>query len=498
MIRTKTSGVSITYATRRKFRYLIYWLLAASLLLIGHMKLHAQSGASIYHLQNETYQGSFFNPAFHPNEKFILGIPVLSGMTVGANAPFTFNEVTVENERGNLEVSEQMLADQLEDKTFVSWESDFTLLYLGWKPRKKIGVSFSARQRAFGTAYIDRDIGRLAILGNSEFENRTIILERTLVDVRYLREYGLAFAGTATDYNIDIGMRVKMIHGIANIVSDPDADATIFVGDGFEQSARISSIILRTSGLESMDVPRNHYSPNKNFGLGIDMGVNWRVQPQWSLAIAVNDFGFISWKADNKIYQANDVDVEVDGAEDVIGNGSINSILVDSIQHVLEADTTTDRYRTALNTNVYASSTYHITSKDMATLSLATYFVQNQSRVMFSLGYTRKVGNFLAVSANATRVPQDGFDLGMGLALDFAGMKVYAASDKLTKIWDYENAQAFDARFGMVFIFGRGKNRAKKVQGPEDAEYNDGAIYQKIRRQRPPQPYRYPKRTKLG
>lgn len=480
-------------------RSIVYGLIAILLLLGGYFRSHGQSGASLYHLQAETFQGSYLNPAFLPQEKFILGLPGISAVSVAVNSPLTYNNVYIDEPAvGEDHFNEGGLLG-IDGKSFASFDLDMTLLYLAWRPNRHAGLSFSIRQRAAGVTYVDRDLVRLGVDGEPAIQGRTINIERTMLDARYFREYGLSMATTLKQYGLDLGARVKLIHGIANASSDPNLQANFTVTeDGFGSSASLTSVIARTAGFDDVQEVRTHTSPSGgNFGVGVDLGVNWRMNQYFSTSLAINDLGLVRWKKDITNYELQDVNIEIPTLQDIIRDRTFNSVLLDSIENIFEEDTTNTAYTTGLNTNIFGSATFHATKNDLATLSFGSFFVQDRARMIFGLGYTRKLKNWLALSLNAVHTQQSGFDLGAGLALDFAGMQIYAASDKLTQLGDYKNMQAFDARFGVVFIFGR---RKEKVKGPkeEKSNYEDGGIYQIIPLRRQPDPYKYPKKRKAG
>ena len=55
--------------------------------------LFGQTSMSFYHLGRETYQNSSFNPAWVPDAKLFIGLPVLSGVHLHINNKLSYNDI---------------------------------------------------------------------------------------------------------------------------------------------------------------------------------------------------------------------------------------------------------------------------------------------------------------------------------------------------------------------------------------------------------------------
>jgi len=348
------------------------------ILLLICSDILAQSGSSIYHLKGATFQGTNFNPSFMPHEKFVLGLPIISGVNIGLNAPFTYDEV--------MKSDENALAEKFNGEDHFSAQADITLLYLGWKPIDRLGISLFARQRFQTRAYIDESLAQAAADGMKDLNSANIQSNDTKIDARYYREYGIGLATSSKDRKIDFGIRVKLIYGISNISSSDNMALSVEVNDldkienmiqntegqlnmdDLKQSVQISNAYVNTSGENTVQDFSSHINPTQNIGMGLDLGINWRLDQNVSVAFAVNDIGFINWKKDIKNYEVDNLNLNISSADDLmLSDGTIDATLIDSLQNVLEADTTHSAYKTGLNANAFGSISYDITSRDQAT-----------------------------------------------------------------------------------------------------------------------------------
>ena len=64
-----------------------------SICLFAGLKSSGQTSLSFYHLGDATYQNSNLNPAYIPDGRWFIGLPVLSGVHVHANNKFSYNQL---------------------------------------------------------------------------------------------------------------------------------------------------------------------------------------------------------------------------------------------------------------------------------------------------------------------------------------------------------------------------------------------------------------------
>jgi len=114
--------------------------------------------------------------------------------------------------------------------------------------------------------------------------------------------------------------------------------------------------------------------------------------------------------------------------------------------------------------------------------------IKQQNKVisnLYALGYTHKFKKVLSLSANLTHIQDEGVDLGIGILLDFAHFQFYMSTDEIAQFSTIQNPDAFDAKIGMVFLFGRENIRIATKQ----------SIYRKIKKRKQPHPYKYARRS---
>lgn len=453
---------------------------------------------SLYHLGNTTFQGNHMNPSFVPNGKFYLGLPVLSGVMLDINSPYSYNDATTVNELGVREWDISGMVAKASEKNYFSLESEISTFYIGFKTNSTTGLSLFVRERIAARGFFSQEVLDFAWNGNRDYVGTYLDMSTMAADARYYREYGLGFWKDIPKQKLQLGVRVKFLNGMLSAISDQDFSGNIRIDDdNYNHTITTQNANLNTVGINLLENGSNseiqsHLTGNGNIGFGIDLGMNWQVNEYFSTAISINDLGYINWKDDAKNYMLSDTTFTFTGL-DLKDIDNIEDAIKDSLLNRFEDSITYKSYTSGLNTSAYISGTYHLTKQDRFTATLSPHIVQGNWRMLYALGYTRQFGNFFSVSANAIRKPQQGIDFGMATALTVGGIQLYVASDQLIRAWDVPNTKSFDIRFGINFVFGRNKvikDDRKDLQHPsafgkkEKVEKSDG-IYWIIPKRKP-------------
>ncbi|MEP2024369.1 MAG: DUF5723 family protein [Reichenbachiella sp.] len=462
---------------------------------LGLNQASAQSGISLYHLTNSTYQGNNFNPAFFPEGKTFIGLPVLSGVMIDVNSRASYSDLVTTNENGDREWDIDNFVDLSKKKNYVSLEAEISTLHIGWRKSDTQGYSIFIRERIGARGFYGENLVNTAWHGNSEIVGDEIDLSRTALDVRYYREYGFGIWKSIPNRGINIGVRVKFLNGMISAVTDNKFDGTVgFEENTYQANFDLQGATVNTSGLNLLDSDEltSHMISNGNLGAGIDIGAHWKITREISAAVSVNDLGFIHWKVDPENNQLADTTFQFAGIE-LSDVGNFEEAYLDSLKNGLQDTTLYKSYTTGLNTTSYASLMYQLTPNDRFTGSISAHIVRGNFRMIYSAAYTRKVGRVLDVSANVSRIPQQGIDLGLAAAVNFGSCQIYMASDKLLRIWDATKIDALDFRFGFNLVFnGKGKSpkddnsdlmHPSPYSKKEKVEKSDG-IYWIIRKQK--------------
>lgn len=455
-----------------------------------------QSGISLYHLGNSTFQGNHFNPAFMPEGKVFVGLPVLSGIMLDYNGRVNYRDAITTNQDGEKQYDIDKFVADAKKRNYISLEAEISTLYVGWRKSKSLGFSFFVRERIGARGFYSDQLVNTAWHGNSL--GSKVDLKGTALDLRYYREYGFGIWKSIPKRGINIGVRAKLLNGMVSAVTNNKLKGSVgFEEDNSQANFNLTNAVINTSGLTVLEDDSlslsSHLISNSNLGAGIDIGAHWKINRYLSAAVSVNDLGFIRWKVDPKNYQLADTTFRFEGI-DITDIGNFKDAYLDSLKNRLQDTTLHQAYTTGLNTTSYASLMYQLSPNDRITGSIAAHVVQGNFRMIYSAAYTRRFGKGLDISANVSRIPQQGVDVGVAAAVNLGAVQMYLASDKLLHVWDVTKIDAVDLRFGINLVFGdRGKsvkednsdlNHPSPFGKKEKVEKSDG-IYWIIRKKHP-------------
>ncbi len=254
-------------------------------------------------------QSSLLNPALDNQNKFHVGIPLVSGFySEYGNTGFTLHNLfaddgTTFNDKVN------RVLNQMNSRDFGTLNTQIEVLNAGVRVNKDIYISFGFYHEIDAIAYYPRDVITLMNEGNSAYVGRIFSISQLNFKFDAM---GVTHVGATVklNENVTVGGRLKMYSSAANIQSRNNVGSFTTV---------LGSNNIYTHYLNNLDI--NFYSSGffrdnefitdgssylnntffgKNAGLGIDLGVSYAISPQLQFSASLLDFGYISYKEDNQ------------------------------------------------------------------------------------------------------------------------------------------------------------------------------------------------------
>ncbi len=378
------------------------------------------------------------------------------------NNRFNYNDILVKSDTssGNDLTIDNLISTLKNGRNFVNLEADISTFYLGLRSGNT-AVSFFIRERIGARVFLPKDLLTFAWNGNASVIGKEIDISELKADVRYYREMGIGYWKNFPKQKFSFGVRLKYLTGILNVSTDRKFDGSVTtLEDNYQLAFDFSNATINTSGLDIFENGTSaeqvsHITNNANKGFGIDLGLNYQLSRELSVALAINDFGYINWKVNPKNYTLTDTTFAYGGL-DFKDFKDAESAIQDSLTGNFVDTVTNNTYRTSLNTRIYGSIVYQLSDKNTFTATIANHGVVGKLRMLYGLGYTRKVSKVLSMSANLIKLPQQGMNLGIGTVLDLGPVQVYMATDRLLGYGDVTELNGLDFKFGINFIFGRG------------------------------------------
>ena len=463
--------------------------LTTALLLLTFSSF-AQYGTSFYHLGNATMQSTDYNPAYFPEGKFFLKLPG-PGMNLYLNNAFSYSDVITKQDNGDLAINANDLIDGFGESFHMTGDITSNLFHIGYQfgPRNQpdstgLGISFFVNIRGNFNLTLPGSGADLLWQGNGAFLGDKQTLPFGFNTSLYL-ERGLGLAYTLPKSNLKLGLRLKLLNGYVNYSTPSDTEATFLTKgpeDSYALEASYQSMMIRTSGLVniadieegSMDyldgfIDSDDYTSlamPANKGFALDLGAEYKIDSNFTVALAINDLGTINWTENVSTYGIRDSS-GVGLPEFDLLDDDLADILVDTFNNNFDYYKLNEAYKTNLPTRIVASLIY--TPWDDKTDIIATLnsrIIQGEFRSGFGIGINRKFGPKFILSTSVTKMPQQGLNMGAAISATAGFVQFYAGVDRMLgySVYDLDWIQG---QAGINLVFGSGPKRIKKVKPPK-------------------------------
>lgn len=430
------------------------------LLLINFVAAHSQTSLSFLHLGNGTFQNRFHNPAYIPEGKFFIGLPVLSGVHINYNNVVNYNDV-ISNDGTTKEIDLDSFLKSLREKNMISIGTGISLFHFGVTSGSGVSFSVFVNEKVEMDFFFPKPLMEFLIKGNKHLAGEKISIGKTRFSSQHYREYGLGFTRRLSSDKFSVGINLKYLQGIWNASTKRNFTADLeFDPVDYSVSLNMQNASFRTSGVSIMRGETGnrtaHLLSNKNRGIAIDMGFDIQINKSYSISGSLIDLGFISWQEDIETHSITDTSMYYNGLDlkgVLNGDLSLEEVIKDSIiQKFRKKKTENDNsYQTMLAPKTYFSGVYNIRRAGEVVGTVGTRFIQGQMNLLLGAGYRHHFWKIFTGTINITRLPQQSLNVGGALTVDAGPSQMYLSIDQLIN-YDATKFQSLDFRFGINLI----------------------------------------------
>lgn len=450
--------------------------------LIATVPAWAQSEFSLYRFNANVPQANLLNPAFYPNHKVVIGLPVISSIYASAdNDGMSFRDFFRKSESDSLQLDTASIFRKLKDTQRMQFHESVQLFYFGLRGEKSY-FSFGIHQVFENRFHYPGDIIGWAIRGpgSQHYEGKPL-------DIGKFYGRGMVYNKISFNYTRDItsrfraGVRFNYLLGVA-AGETTDVSGSLRMGTD-SISIHTGNLRVQTAGVDFFDrddLTARDYADyllkTKNKGVALDFGATYNISNNLMVSAALNDVGYIRWKDYTRSYQVSPVYYTFRGFDllDLVnespGDGFLQAQL-DSLESLyISAETTGNTFRTPLTGKFYAGINYRL--MNMNNFSALVYFDVFEKRVdpAISLGYNLQIRRLLNATIGITYHNKQITNIGAGLALKLGALQVYATSDRANSFVYPSRASRADAHIGANLVFGKvdKKEKIRKKKKTED------------------------------
>jgi len=447
----------------------------------------AQVSNSLYFMKGVP-QSNRVNPAYQPACDFYIGIPLFAPLrNEETSNPYAWNDIFYPHPSEDSLITflhplgdKEAFLNKLESNNYITSQSGTSLISFGF--RTDVGYfSMDITTRFEGGVNIPGDLGELLIIGAEE--GKSYQLDGLATELWGFDEVALGWSGAILD-NLKVGVRGKFLFGVGNL-STLNSDLTLstssdswhlqsdmrlaaslpFADVTYDEEGRISDISFKDD-VEDVDpwrLPKYAFNP-RNFGLGIDLGVEYRPLDNLLLSASFLDLGYIKWKDEvHEVSYITDYDFqgfELDPLEisdeytfgDYL-DSSFNQ-LTDSLDQFLEF-TPGGVYSRRLNSKLYVGASYSVTPAINLGILSRTDFLNHKITEQITASANFTLSTWLNLSLSYSYIDSYFKNVGAGLSVNAGPVNLYLISDNALNLilWPQET-RAVNVWFGLNLVFG--------------------------------------------
>jgi len=427
------------------------------LLLLSHT-LFGQQDLTLFQFSGIP-QNNLVNPAQMPDDKFVIGLPLLSSVnSVYNNRAFTFNE-GLKNNDGTLIIDPELLVNSLDDYNFLHTRFHDQWFLLGYRVKNhyfKIGVSEKLNvDFSFPKALFD-----FVLRGNAHYLGERVSIDKLALNATHYRELSLGYANNISEH-LQLGGHLNILFGLANINTE-SSNIGIYTDPETYDITVDGNIEINTSGIDAIQGETKDYLLNgKNMGIGIDLGAVYKPNDQWEFSMSLIDVGVIQWKSNLTTYTNNSKPFTLSGLDikDFIGNDNLDgdsliNDITDSLATIFSLEEVEKKYSTTLTPKWYAGSKYSFNSKHHLYGTVMLQFYPEKIRSGLSIGYELNLNKNLGFTVNYSLFSSSLSNVGLGLRVKGGPVQLYIMSYSSLASFNYFNFKKIHYRFGINILIG--------------------------------------------
>lgn len=456
----------------------------------GGLQAWAQTQNSLFFM-NGIPQSNRINPARQPDCTFYIGMPAFSPLSTQITSdPLSYGDVILSHPEEDSLITflhplgqKEAFLDKLKPLNFVLSDTRVSVLSFGFRTGAGF-FSLDLNVRAEAALYYPGDLARLILEGADE--GGVYNMDGMGPELSGFDEIALGWSLAVGD-KWQVGARAKGLFGFANlsvqssafelstseelwnIDSDMEFYASLpFAEVIYDDEGMIEDIIIEEeiSSARPATIFKEAFNV-KNFGLAVDLGVDFRPSDRWLLSASILDLGYIHWTDEvHKISFRTDYDfkgLEVNpfdfGDELSFGDyvDSSFAAIGDSLADQLEMSPS-GSYSSRLNPKLYIGASWNATAGISLGILSRTDFLRETIHEHLTASANFAAGRMLNFTLSYSFMNNNWKNLGAGIALNAGPLNIFAISDNtLNAVFWPSEAQSVNLWFGMNLIFGYNK-----------------------------------------
>ena len=409
-------------------------------------------------------QRMYINPAFVPDSKWHIGLPMLSSnhITMGYSG-HSYSQLIKRDANDSLYIDLQGTLDKMGKTNYLSINAKFDLLSFSFTfgKQKNNFIYVNVSQRIASRISLPKSLLNLIWKGNGAYLGETIDLKGMNADATLYTEYGLSYARKLLDNKLRVGITVKYLNGQTNI-STANRGLSLYTDPNNYSITAKADVTLNSAGLLGdfgnigNDISYKSFLTG-NHGFAFNIGAHYLIDDKWEVAASANDLGMIFWKENthNKtIGNSNFTYQGLDLAQYLTQPDSANVFaeFLDTLEAAFPLTETENTYNTSLSSQIYVSGAYKFTDRDRLGLDFYGEIFKTHFEPAVALNYTHKFGTIFHLSSSYMYNAHSFANFGVGFALTLGPVQWYLALDNILAPIIPQHSQNAHFHSGLNFV----------------------------------------------
>ena len=409
-------------------------------------------------------QRMYINPAFVPDSKWHIGLPILSSnhITLGYSG-HSYSRLIKRDANDSLYIDLQGTLDKMGKTNYLSMNAKFDLLSFSFTVGKQRNnfIYVNVSQRIAARIAMPKSLLNFIWKGNGAYLGETIDLKKMNADATTYTEYGVSYARKLLDNKLRVGLAVKYLNGQTNISTD-NRSLSIYTDPNNYNITAKADVTLNSAGLLGdfgnigSDISYKSFLTG-NHGFAFNIGAHYLIDDKWEVAASANDLGMIFWKENthNKTIGNSDFTYQgLDLAQYLTQPDSADVFreFLDTLEAAFPLTETENNYNTSLSSQIYVSGAYNFTEKDRLGLDFYGEIFKTHFEPAIALNYTHKFGTIFHLSSSYMYNAHSFANFGVGFALTLGPVQWYLALDNVLAPIIPQHSQNAHFHSGLNFV----------------------------------------------
>lgn len=427
------------------------------LVFLGFTKLNAQSDLMLYGYR-DIPQTVYTNPAFIPDAKIFVAIPVLSSISNSTySSSFSIDDLLKSRSGSDsLYLNPSSIINKNYPVNFISENLETDILGLGIKLNSGDYLSFGIRNRLYTRLFYSNDLINLLWNGNAPYLGQNLDLSNTIASSEHYLNWYAGF-GFKIGENVSIGLRVNYLQGLSSIQTEK-SNLSLTTNADSENVYSIkanTAFLVNTSGFSGDSIngfTASDYILNfNNSGFSFDFGADFKVSENVNLSFSVLDIGKINWKSNLKSYESTADSVDFSGIYADFNNpDGVFNVYADSLAELIDVNEFKQNFSSSLPTRFYLGlEIYSNQRKNRFSFVFNGTMLKKKFSPAVSLAYDMKVSKHFTFKLAYSWLQYSPINFGTAFTFKFKPFQFYFLSDNIFSTFMWDKQRYFNFRLGL-------------------------------------------------